>query len=160
MQLSDSDSGESEAVDTSDEEKDPDDGPLDILRDITDWALKHPIVRSELESLMKMLNRHHENIPKPAKTLLKQPDNKKYTIEKASSVSKGVEVEAEFVYFSIVEYLLKTVNPDLYEDSELALGFNFDGVTLYHSSTKEFWVTSGKVCTKKDHYEAFPISVH
>ncbi|KAJ8664599.1 hypothetical protein QAD02_006261 [Eretmocerus hayati] len=113
MQLSDSDSGDSEAVDTSDEEEDPDDGPLDILRDITDWALKHPIAKSELESLLKVLNRYHKNIPKSAKTLLKQPDNKKYTIEKASSVSKEVEVEAEFVYFGILEYLLRTVNPDL-----------------------------------------------
>ncbi|KAJ8672818.1 hypothetical protein QAD02_004078 [Eretmocerus hayati] len=160
MQLSDSDSGDSEAVDTSDEEEDPDDGPLDILRDITDWALKHPIAKSELESLLKVLNRHHKNMPKSAKTLLKQPDNKKYTIEKVSSVSKGVEVEAECVYFGILEYLLKTVNPDLHEDSELDLGFNVDGVTLYHSSSKEFWVTSGKVYTKKDHYKPFPISVH
>ncbi|KAJ8687005.1 hypothetical protein QAD02_022799 [Eretmocerus hayati] len=123
------------------------------------WARNNSSVpQSTLDSLLKVLHRHHLTLPRSSRTLLKRPTNHKYNIERLNSVTKGVE--AEFVYLGITAHLQKTVNPEFHEESVLPLGFNVDGLSLYRSSSIEFWVTSGKVYTKKDYYKPFPLSVH
>ncbi|OXU17627.1 hypothetical protein TSAR_014619 [Trichomalopsis sarcophagae] len=52
------------------------------------------------------------------------------------------------------------VNPDLHQDKALKLQFHSDGLSLYSSSSNEFWPVLGKVYTNNNLYQPFAIAVH
>ncbi|KAJ8671101.1 hypothetical protein QAD02_002360 [Eretmocerus hayati] len=151
-------SSDSECEYSSNDEDSGVNEPPNISYDLMKWAKKHMVPFSLVDSLLKVLHSHHPTLPLSAKTLLKNPQAKKHVIQKLNSFNIGIQVE--FVYTGIAEGLLKKVNPALHAEPELPLKMNVDGVTLYNSSSVEFWVTSVKVHTKKDYYKPFPVTVH
>lgn len=68
--------------------------------------------------------------------------------------------DAEHVYFGIEEQLKRIINPSLHKNNILDLQFNFDGLPLFNSSSKEFRPVLGKVYTADNLYKPFVIAVH
>ena len=64
------------------------------------------------------------------------------------------------MYCVIKNQLQKIVNPAVHNKHLLKLQFGMDGLSLYKSSSKEFWPILGKIYTKESLYKPFVIAVY
>ncbi|KAJ8666357.1 hypothetical protein QAD02_008019 [Eretmocerus hayati] len=152
-------SDDSDIVDGSNDEDSEKLQEDDISAVLKRWAKECFTPRMHLDKLLKALHRFHSTtLPLSSKTLLKPSQPIKYEIEKLNSFSRGIQ--AEFVYFGIADQLKAIVNPSLREKLVLPLQFNVDGLTLYNSSAVEFWALSGKIYTRRNYDDPFPIAIH
>ncbi|KAJ8687201.1 hypothetical protein QAD02_022995 [Eretmocerus hayati] len=128
-----------------------------IREDVKKMAKRLSIPYSHLSVMLKTFKPYHPTLPLSARTLLGH--HEKPTIE-THLTGDAPEDTAEFVYFGISDHLQKTVNVKFHPEKVLKLQFNFDGLTLFNSSSREFWTGLGKVYTKKNHYDPFVVQVH
>ncbi|KAJ8668689.1 hypothetical protein QAD02_010352 [Eretmocerus hayati] len=125
--------------------------------DFKKMARRLSIPYSHLCIMLKTLKPYHPTLPLCARTLLGH--HAKPTIETHSTGDAHGDT-SEFVYFGISDYLPKSVDVKFHPEKVLKLQFNFDGLTLFNSSRREFWTGLGKVYTTKNRYDPFVVQVH
>lgn len=117
-------------------EKVKEDYKIKDINDIREWAIKCNINQNNLEELLNILRRNsYPNLPKCAKTFL-FTNQASYNIQKMNGLDGTV---GEFVYFGLEKWLYKYFLPDFNSSSDIFLQFNVDGMTLFNSSSKQFW---------------------
>lgn len=131
---------------------------LDMAQDIRDWARDCIVAYAHVDVLLKKLKKYDSSLPLSSKTLMKTKAQWRYEIEKFNQEDDADD--AQFVYFGLEKQLQRIVNPSLHESDVLDLQFNFDGLPLFNSSSKEFWPVLGKVYTKANNYKPFVIAVY
>ncbi|KAJ8687252.1 hypothetical protein QAD02_023046 [Eretmocerus hayati] len=108
-----------------------------------------------IDVILNTLRPYHD-LPKSHKTLMGK--QKKYNTETFTPDRFGHK--AEFVYFGLAENLEKIVNPELHKDRKLKLQINFDGLSLFKSSRREFWPITSKIYVDGNPYTPFVVAVH
>lgn len=103
---------------------------LDLEDQLRVWAIDNKITHQAIGELLTVLKSNgHENLPKDSRTLLHTP--RSIHIEKMGSGS--------FWYGGINQCLANILRPNIYENNEISLNFNMDGLPLSRSSKIEFW---------------------
>lgn len=110
---------------------------LTIRDQLAVWAMKFSVNHVSLNGLLKILSRHHPELPTDARALLKTKNKHKIDkMEDMQETGKG-----EFVYFGLEEGIKANLTEFLIENNldSLELLFNIDGLPLWKSSTIQFW---------------------
>lgn len=110
-----------------------------------------------MEELLNILRRNsYPNLPKCAKTFL-STNQASYNIR----TMNGIDGTAgEFVYFGLEKCLIKYLLPDFHYSSDVFLQFNVDGMTLFNSSSKQFWPVLCKIVYKSNIYSPFCVAIY
>lgn len=69
-------------------------------------------------------------------------------------------IAGEFVYLGLEKQLNKHILPDFHYSSDIFLQFNVDGMKLYNSSSKQFWLILCKVTCKSNIYSPFCVAIY
>lgn len=127
------------------------------INDIRKWAITCNIRQNHLEELLKILRRNsYPTLPKCAKTFL-FTNTASYNIR----IMNGIDGTAgEFLYFGIERWLCKYFVSNLHVSSDISLQFNIDGMTLFHSSAKQFWPILCKIIYEPDVYSPFCVAIY
>ncbi|XP_036148989.1 uncharacterized protein LOC118647704 [Monomorium pharaonis] len=76
-------------------------------------------------------------------------------------VMNGIDATAgEFVYFGLEKLFCEYFLPDFHSSSNIYLQFNIDGMTLFNSSSKQFWPILCKIICKSNIYSPFCVAVY
>lgn len=121
------------------------------------WALESQTPHVHLDVLLKLLHFFYDStLPLCSKTFL--------NISKVTfNIRKFIDSQGkpfEFIYLSISEGLKFCVNPKNHPDKRIRLQTNIDGLPLYKSSAKNFWLILNKVFHDPDIYEPFPVAIY
>lgn len=127
---------------------------FDEIQQLKQWALMDPgIPHARLEQLLNILRqRLLPNLPKCAKTFL-HTNEAHYLVE-------TLDDDSEFVYFGMKENLQRIININVHENHDISLVFNVDGLSLFKSSSKQFWPILANVFTINDIYKPFPVAIY
>jgi len=73
----------------------------------------------------------------------------------------GIDSTAgEFIYFGLKKWFREYFLSDFHSSSDIFLQFNVDGITLYNSSSKQFWPILCKVICKSNMYNPFCVPIY
>ena len=120
-------------------------------------AIKHNITHSAMSDLLKILSKHHEDLPKDGRTLLKTKSRSDITVMKDMYGQN-----AEYVYIGLENQLIDLVKINCIqslEDKNIKLLFSIDGLPLYKSSGKQFWPLLCCVKHCENMYKPFVVSL-
>ncbi|CAC5362092.1 unnamed protein product [Mytilus coruscus] len=145
-----SDFGFVEEVDSSDSEQDighvssdNEEPCLSLKEKIIDWSTKNKLTRSCLDELLVVLKSEGLQVPKDARTLLQTP----------KTVNSEEKCGGRYIYYGIKNGLVKILHGlspcTLNNLQNIYLNINIDGVPLFKSSGKQFWLI---LCS----FEKFP----
>ena len=129
----------------------------DITKDLRLWARESLIPYVHVDSLLKVLKRYHPELPCSHKTLFKKSSNNTFKVEKFNS--ENPFDTSQYLYCEIEKQLQRTVDTSLQNSSVLNLQFHVDGLPLYRSSPKEFWLILGKLYSPNKLDKPFVIAV-
>lgn len=93
------------------------------------WAVSCAVEGTKVTSLLKILHPHHPDLPLDSRTLLKT--NKTFQVV---SMDTG-----HFIYFGVVNGLLRLFNAGLVVARAIHVKVNIDGLPLFKSSRTTFW---------------------
>ncbi|XP_008214747.1 uncharacterized protein LOC103317735 [Nasonia vitripennis] len=111
---------------------------LTLKEKLQDWCVNNifTLRNSTTSQLLKILySEGHDELPRTAETLLK---TKKFTNEtriiKTAKLNNGL-----YTYFGIAEVLTLMIDPEIYNDDQIEILVNIDGMPIYKYSDKQFW---------------------
>ncbi|XP_043463669.1 uncharacterized protein LOC122499400 [Leptopilina heterotoma] len=131
--------------------------PPQEIEDLRLMAVTEGMEQKTVDKMLKILRlRLLPELPKSAKTFL-GTSSANYDIKEMldSDGSNG-----EFVYFGIEEGLKKCIDPQVHKKTTIFIQFNVDGISVFKSAEKGFWVLSGKVHYQPDIYKPFPVQIY
>ncbi|XP_047133379.1 uncharacterized protein LOC105846009 [Hydra vulgaris] len=94
--------------------------------DLASWCLEFNCSQAAMNSLLDILRKHGNMLPKDARTLLKVP-------QEVQCVQK---CGGTYYYFGLEAGIKKNLTGS---ESEISLSFNIDGLPLFKSSNTQFW---------------------
>ncbi|XP_065676407.1 uncharacterized protein LOC124808768 [Hydra vulgaris] len=98
--------------------------------DLASWCLEFNCSQAAMNSLLDILRKHGNMLPKDARTLLKVPQEVQF---KSQCVQK---CGGTYYYFRLEAGIKKNLTGS---ESEISLSFNIDGLPLFKSSNTQFW---------------------
>lgn len=105
-------------------------GPSCTLKDdLKQWANRNSVNRTHVTSLLKVLHKYHNDLPKDYRTLLGTP---KDTL--IAEMQPG-----SYLHFGLSSVLKSLISNMQSEDSTLNLSINIDGLPLFESNTASLW---------------------
>ena len=120
---------------------------LRIRNQLKAWAISHKLTRKCIEEILKILRENHfEELPKDARTLLRQT-GKKIKIEELSG--------GQFYYFGLNQALMQMRMHGIEVYDKIQITVNVDGVPITKSPAKSFW----PILVKVDNLDLPPIVV-
>ena len=118
---------------SSSSDSDTDDDSEDSLRNmIIDWTAQYNISQNALTSLLNILHSHHPDLPRDARTLLKD----RQSVFHVRDIQGG-----QFCYVGLaagIQSQLHDLNPPP-DCNSLTLSINIDGLPLFKSSNTNVW---------------------
>lgn len=122
------------------------------IKDLRLMAVTRGMEQKTVDEMLKILRRRLlTELPKSAKTFL-GTSSANYDIKEMLD-SDGTN--GEFVYFSVEEGLKKCIDPQVHKKTTIFVQFNVNGISVFKSAEKGFWVLSGKVHYQPDIYKPF-----
>lgn len=105
------------------------DFPDTLRKDLTDWATKRCVKRTELTHLLHILHPYHDYLPLDSRTLLKTP---------RQTATKSLK-NGEYCHFGLIEGLklkLMSVPNSILQYDVIYISFNIDGLPIFHEGHK------------------------
>lgn len=107
----------------------------DFKTELKEWFSNYPTSRQGGSDLLKILGRHGHEVPKDYRTFMNTPSR-----VDCRNLGGGT-----YIYFGIVNGLHKHLKEGKhFEDNNIDLSFNIDGVPLFKSTQLGFWPILGK----------------
>ena len=113
---------------------------LGILEELAYWAVCHKIPHTALSSLLELLRKYHQNLPKDPRTLLK-------TNTKFKSAIRHIQ-GGSYYHCGVLKGMEQIFRkyPSLVDECEtIWLQINVDGLPLFKSSSVQFWPILGMI---------------
>lgn len=126
----------------SNEETDDNETFVEMLRN---WSLTHSVPHSTLNGLLTIMQNLRKNeviVPKDARTLLKR---RNVIVPELKPMTPGM-----YVHFGLAAGVTELCNTRNLRNCDLTIDMNIDGVSLFRSSTLEYWVILGAVRDTRD----------
>lgn len=132
----------------------------DLQKDLKIWSIRQNVNHSQLDSLLKVLQKYHPTFSQCSKTILQTVRNFDST-----TMVDSVGKTSSYIYFGIekglkaqfdmgIGHILRKLGV-----SELELVCNVDGLPIYNSSNKQFWPILGKIFLKGFRTRPFTIAL-
>lgn len=110
------------------------------------WALNNNVNHKQLDSLLKILKPLHPYLPMSSKTLLNTERNVQVSELKTLHGTDG------YYYYFGIKYMLQNIfkHTLVFEEADIKLLFNIDGIPLQKSTSMQFWPILGKIVEAKN----------
>ena len=126
---------ESEVIsDTDTDDVDDDiepDPPLSITEVLGVWGLQENITRKSFDKLLNCLRNQGIRVPLDSRTLLKLP----------RAVLAIPRCEGQYIYLGVETGVTRLISnfPDSFQEREIKIDLNIDGIPLFSSSSGQMW---------------------